>query len=71
MAGNYVKDVIRAAVKDTDELNVRSGPGVDFTIVGTYLRGEELFMHEESGNWAKIGLDERWVSRKFLQTFAP
>lgn len=71
VAGNYVKDVTRAAVTDTDELNVRSGPGTSFTIVGTYLRGEELFVHETSGNWAKIGLDERWVSKKFLQTFAP
>lgn len=71
VAGNYVKDVIRATVTDTDELNVRSGPGVNFTIVGIYLRGEELFIHETSGNWAKIGPDERWVSKKFLQTFAP
>lgn len=71
VAGSFVKDVTRAAVVDTDELNVRSGPGADFTIVGTFLRGEELFIHEVKGNWAKIGLDERWVSKKFLQTFAP
>jgi uncharacterized protein YgiM (DUF1202 family) len=71
VSGNFVKDVVRAAVADTDTLNVRSGPGTDFTVVGTYLRGEELFVHETSGNWAKIGLDERWVSKKFLQTFAP
>jgi uncharacterized protein YgiM (DUF1202 family) len=71
VAGNYVKDVVRAAVIDTDDLNVRSGPGVDFSIVGIYLRGEELFIHALSGNWAKIGEDDRWVSRKYLQTFAP
>lgn len=71
VAGNFVRDVTRAAVADTDELNVRSGPGTDFSIVGNYLRGEELFVHEFEGNWAKIGLDERWVSRKFLKTFNP
>lgn len=71
VAGTYVRDVIRAAVRDTDELNVRSGPGTEYAIVGTYLQGEELFIHDQEGSWAKIGLDERWVSRKFLQTFAP
>ena len=71
VSGTYVRDVTRAAVSGTDELNVRSGPGTEFTVVGNYLRGEELFVHEIKGNWAKIGLDERWVSRKFLQTFAP
>lgn len=67
----YVKDVVRAAVIDTDELNVRSGPGITYSIVGAYLRGEEVFIHATSGAWARIGEDERWVSKKYLQTFAP
>ena len=71
VSGNFVDDVIRASVFSDDELNVRSGPGVEFAIVGTYLTGEELFIHEIEGTWAKIGLDDRWVSSKFLKTFAP
>lgn len=67
----YVKDVTRAAVIDTDALNVRSGPGITFSIVGAYQRGEEVFIHGESGAWAKIGEDDRWVSKKYLQTFHP
>ncbi len=71
VSATYVKDVTRAAVVDTEELNVRSGPGVNFSIVGSYRVGEELFIHEEKGTWAKIGVDERWVSKKYLKIFNP
>lgn len=67
----YVKDIQRAQVIDTDTLNVRSGPGVNFTVVGAYILGEELFIHAEQGTWARIGPDERWVSKKYLKTFQP
>lgn len=66
VAGNYVKDVKRAMVT-ADKLNVRSGPGTAFSIVGAYLMNEEVFIFEEEGSWTKIGLDERWVSKNFLK----
>jgi hypothetical protein len=66
VSGNFVQDIRRARVSGTDRLNVRSGPGTQFTIVGAYRLNEEFFVFEEEGNWAKIGLDERWVSKKFL-----
>ncbi|MBX2893370.1 MAG: SH3 domain-containing protein [Saprospiraceae bacterium] len=67
VAGNFVTDVQMAEVANADRLNVRSGPGTSFSIVGTYLRGEVVFIFEQKGTWAKIGLDERWVSRNFLK----
>lgn len=67
----FVSNVVRAAVTDTEELNVRSGPGANFSLVGAYRRGEQLFIHDEQNGWAKIGLDDRWVSKKFLQIFTP
>lgn len=66
VSGNFVQDVRRARVSNTDRLNVRSGPGTNFTVVGAYRSNEELFVFETSGTWAKIGLDDRWVSSKFL-----
>ncbi len=67
VSGKLVADVTRAVVVDTEDLNVRSGPGTTFSVVGAYQRGEEVFIFEEEGTWARIGLDERWVSRKFLK----
>ncbi|MBK8922693.1 MAG: amidase [Saprospirales bacterium] len=61
----YVKPVQRATV-NTDALNVRSGPGPAFNKVAKLAKGEEVFIFEESNNWAKINLDERWVSKNFL-----
>ena len=67
VAGKLVADVTRMVVVETDDLNVRSGPGTTFSVVGAYQRGEEVFVFEEDGNWSRIGLDERWVSKKFLR----
>ncbi len=71
VAGNYVKDVQMAEVFNADKLNVRSGPGTNFSVVGAFLRGEIVFIFEESGNWAKMGLDDRWVSKNYLKILEP
>ncbi len=65
VSGRYVKDVVRATV-NADVLNVRSGPGTQFGKVAKVTKGEEVFIYEENGNWGKISLDERWVSKKYL-----
>jgi len=67
VSGKLVTDVVRAIVVDTDDLNVRSGPGTTFSVVGAYQRGEEMFIFKEFGSWVSIGLDERWVSKRFLR----
>lgn len=65
VSARYVKVVERATV-NADVLNVRSGPGTQFSKVAKVTKGEEVFLYEENGNWAKISLDERWVSKKYL-----
>lgn len=62
---NYVQTVKRATV-NADVLNVRSGPGTSFNIVGSTLKHQEVFVYDEAQNWSKINLDERWVSSHFL-----
>jgi hypothetical protein len=47
-------------------LNVRSGPGVTHSDVGTLLRGQTVTVHQRSGDWARIG-PGRWVSYRYLQ----
>lgn len=70
VSANFVRDVTRATVANTATLNVRSGPSTQFDVIGTLLRNEEVFIFEEQGNWAKIGVDERWVSKSFLHIHA-
>ncbi|MCB0535814.1 MAG: SH3 domain-containing protein [Saprospiraceae bacterium] len=47
-------------------LNVRSGPSVQHNIMGTVKKDDEVFLYEESDNWVRISLDERWVSKSYL-----
>ncbi len=70
VSANYVRDVKRATVINTDALNVRSGPGTQFNVMGALMRNEEVFIFEEQGKWAKIGVEERWVSKSFLHVHA-
>ena len=65
VSGRYVKDVKRAVVNATT-LNVRSGPGTQHPKVAQVNQGDEVFVHEESNGWCKVGLDARWVKKEFV-----
>jgi predicted chitinase len=50
-------------------LNIRSGPGTDYEVVGTVAHGERIISPSIEG-WAPILLEDDntgWVARKFLQ----
>ncbi|RYU92182.1 amidase [Mucilaginibacter terrigena] len=66
--GKYTTDVKRATVT-ADTLNARSGPGKDFEKLGSYTKGQELFIVKEENGWCKVNMDDRWVSKDYL-TFA-
>jgi uncharacterized protein YgiM (DUF1202 family) len=61
----FTMDVRRATV-NANALNVRSGPGTQFAKVASLMKDEEVFVTEESNGWCKVGLDEQWVSKSFL-----
>jgi uncharacterized protein YgiM (DUF1202 family) len=61
----FTMDVRRATV-NANALNVRSGPGTQFAKVASLMKDEEAFVTEESNGWCKVGLDEQWVSKSFL-----
>lgn len=65
VAGRYTEEVKRATV-NTTVLNVRTGPGTNYPKTSSVLKDEEIFVHEESNNWCKIGLDDKWVSKSYL-----
>lgn len=68
VAAKYTKEVMKATV-NTNNLNIRSGIGTKFPIIGKLIKGEEVFIYEQKSNWSKIGLDENWVSSKYLNNF--
>jgi hypothetical protein len=49
-------------------LNVRSGPGTDFRILGQLKKGETVAMEERRGDWGWVTPGQGWVSRAFLAT---
>lgn len=63
--GKYTIDVKRATV-NANVLRVRSGPGTNFSIVDNLMESEEVFISEESNGWCKISLEEKWLSKEYL-----
>ena len=52
-------------IVNVSELNVRKGPGTNFTIVRKLKLGNKISIHEYSGKWGKIGNIE-WVHTDYL-----
>ncbi|WP_296701126.1 SH3 domain-containing protein [Algoriphagus sp.] len=63
--GRYTTDVKRATV-NANVLRVRSGPGTNFSIVDNLMKSEEVFISEEQNGWCKIALEEKWLSKDYL-----
>lgn len=64
----YVKSEwvhIPAVVSTTDDLNIRSGPGTEFPIVGKLGNGAQIVIKGINGKWDKI--DQGWVHDDFVE----
>ncbi len=59
---------LRAVRVNTLALNVRSGPGTSFSILGTVGLGQVYFSGTQSGGWYQIWFDQRtgWCARTYL-----
>lgn len=66
VSARYTTDVERAVVTAT-ALNVRTGAGTPFPKTGSLVKGEVVFVTETKNNWCKIGLEDKWVSKQYLQ----
>jgi SH3-like domain-containing protein len=65
VSARYTDEVKRATVKATS-LNVRSGGGTNFQIVGSVIKDEEVFIIKVVNNWCQISMEDRWVSKEYL-----
>ena len=52
-------------VKANGGLNVRSGAGTGYKIVGGLANGSKVTVYEESNGWSRIGSGQ-WVSSQYL-----
>lgn len=64
--GRYATDVERYSVR-ARRLNIRNGPSMQAAVTGALSAGQVVFVFETSGEWAKIALDDSWVSLNFLE----
>lgn len=64
----YTIEIQRFIVTATT-LNVRSGPSVQYPKVGQVYKNDQVFIVEELGNWAKVAMDNTWVSLNYLSKF--
>ncbi len=63
--GHYTQDVYRTTVT-ASKLNARSGPGTNFSRVGSFPKNRELWIEEIDGGWAKVIFENCWVSKQYL-----
>ena len=68
----------REFIKDNQvmapKLYVRGGPGINYTVVGTLLRGDTITPKGDFGEWIKIvppAVCSLWVNRSFVQVLQP
>ncbi|MCR1850197.1 N-acetylmuramoyl-L-alanine amidase [Paeniclostridium sordellii] len=56
-------------VKDADSLNVRSGYGTEYQVIGTLKLGEKIEIVEQQNGWYKIKFNGRYgyVSGKYIE----
>lgn len=66
ISGKFCIDVKRVVV-NADVLNARSGPGTSFSKIGSFKKGQELFIEREEKGWCEIVMDDKWVSKDFLK----
>lgn len=62
---NVVTATYNRYVKVNTSLNIRSGPGTSYNVVGRKYNGDKVTVYKESSNWSNIGTNE-WVSSDYL-----
>jgi lysozyme len=54
------------ATCNANSLNIRSGPGLSYQIVGTLLINQRVRVVERQDDWAHIQEPEGWISEKYI-----
>jgi hypothetical protein len=68
--GEINKDKIQkgiVVVEPPDTLNVRKGPGTQYSIIRTLENGKKITIKDMKNEWYKISDSQEWVSGKFIK----
>lgn len=67
------RDFVKDGVSTVDKLNVRAGASVNYSIVGSYARGEKVEVRGQFGEWLKVAPANAsvWVSRELVDLVYP
>lgn len=69
------KDFVRDGRVIAGELNVRGGPGINYSVVGSLRRGDDIRVLETFGEWLRVASPSVqasvWISRDYLEPVAP
>lgn len=57
----------RYVATQSQNLNVRSGPGTSYKVAGSLAKGSKVTVISTSGSWSKIGAN-KWVSTSYLSS---
>ncbi|WP_199851626.1 SH3 domain-containing protein [Brumimicrobium mesophilum] len=65
--GRFINKIRLARVNVNTKLNVRSGPSSNYPKVASLTKNHEVYVYEIENDWAKIDVEEQWVSEDFLE----
>ncbi|HMP74957.1 MAG TPA: SH3 domain-containing protein [Kiritimatiellia bacterium] len=63
------RDFVKDGASTVKTLNLRAGPGINYTIVGSVARGEPVPVRGQFGEWLKVAPANTtlWVSRELVE----
>ncbi|MBN2349777.1 MAG: SH3 domain-containing protein [Bacteroidales bacterium] len=65
VSGRFTIDVKQGTVT-ARVLNIRSGPGTGYDIIGKLHSKQEVFIESEKHGWYKLCLQEKWISKDYV-----
>jgi len=72
-SGDYIAEVSSYSASATASLNVRTGPGTEYSVINWLTNGQNVVVLSSSGDWRKVlfnGTSIGYVSGKYLTTGA-
>lgn len=61
-----IKHPIKQGYVNTEDLNVRKGPGVQYPIVEVLHQDDKIEIFEQVGNWYRVG-DQKWLHKHYVE----
>ncbi len=66
----FVDSEIKSYKSSSDELNIRTGPGVNHEKIGVLKLNDIVKVYARSGKWVRIDeIEDKWVSSNYLVEF--